>query len=440
LSMKIFNYFVLLLLFFSFVFAGDIDENELFSDTNIIGEVKNLSESEKEKEGFGLSGRLASSLGYNFHRKYLENKIGSESNSFSFGMEGDLFFDVRLKKGYKVFCDLWVASDYQGNPQYKNLYNPLNGTSETLIETNSMVLKMKELFLDYNLNHIAYLRFGKQFLKWGVTYFWNPVDLINREKKSFTDLEATREGSWGIKLHIPYKTVFNFYSFVDFTDVKKIEDSALATKLEFVLGNTEIGFSGWFKKEFYSVYGIDLSTRILGFDVKAESSFSYGDNRRYIKDFFSGVPTERKITNELVYRVALNIYKAFEFLDKKDRITTMVEIFYNSAGYTNNIFEDEAKINYFIYNGLYYPNEYGKLYAFFMLGYKDLFISDLNFSLNYLCNFTQYSSMLGLLVSYSPIDEVSTTFATYINIGEEKREYTYTEIPLSMTLGVEMKF
>jgi len=75
-----------------------------------------------------------------------------------------------------------------------------------------------------------------------------------------------------------------------------------------------------------------------------------------------------------------------------------------------------------------------------MLGYKDLFISDLNFSLNYLCNFTQYSSMLGLLVSYSPIDEVSTTFATYINIGEEKREYTYTEIPLSMTLGVEMKF
>ncbi|MCX7821383.1 MAG: hypothetical protein N2258_06890 [Brevinematales bacterium] len=448
--MKLFYYFIFIFII-SIAYSQNLDESILFGDTNVVEKAPELKENPTEMERVGLSGRIGSALAYSFSKDYLEKNVGSESNIFSYGIDGDLFFDVRLQKGYKIFSDLWIATTYNGSPVYKNLYNPVTTSNEILIETNEVTLKIKEIFLDYNLSHIAYFRIGKQFLKWGTTYFWNPVDIINREKKSFTDLEATREGVWGIKLHIPYKTIFNFYSFVDFTEVQKVENSALATKLEFVLGNTEFGLYGWFKKEFYSVYGADISTRLLDIDIKAEGSISYGDNRNYLKEEISTFNimgnnvtitnyTTEKITNEWVYRLSLNLYKGFEFLNVKDRITTMVEFFYNSHGYTENIFDSELKRNFAIYNGLYVPNEYGKFYTLFMLGYKDLFISDLSLSINYLVNWTDYSSRLSVGFSYAPVDNVTTSLTTYANFGEEPREYTYTKLPLGITAGVEMRF
>ncbi|MEJ5284916.1 MAG: hypothetical protein ACP5Q5_06920 [Brevinematia bacterium] len=445
------QYIIFFIFLSGFIFPQNLDESSLFGETNVIEKAPSLVENPTEKESVGFSGRIGSTVAYSFSKDYLDKNSGSESNIFSYGIDGDLFFDVRLKKGFKIFSDVWIATAYKGSPVYRSIYNPITSSNEILIETNGVILNIKEIFLDYNISHIAYFRVGKQFLKWGATYFWNPVDVINKEKKSFTDLEATREGVWGIKLHIPYKTIFNFYSFVDFTEVEKIEDSALATKLEFVIGNTEFGLYGWFKREFNSVYGADISTRIFGADVKAEGSLSYGDNRKYLKENISNFNimgndititnySAEKITNEYVYRLSLNIYKGFEFLNVKDRITTMIEFFYNSSGYTENIFDNEAKRNFAIYNNLYTPNEYGKFYTLFMLGYKDLFITDLSFSANYLVNWTDYSSRLSIGLSYSPVDNVVVSFTTYLSLGEDNKEYTYTKLPVGLTLSLDMKF
>ncbi len=124
----------------------------------------------------------------------------------------------------------------------------------------------------------------------------------------------------------------------------------------------------------------------------------------------------------------------------KDRITTMVEFFYNSTGYTNNIFDNEAKKNYSLYRGLYIPNEYGKFYSLFMIGYKDLLINDLSLGVNYLVNWTDFSSTLSLGFSYVPVDNVVASFTTYLNLGDENEEYTFNNMPISLNLTVEMRF
>ncbi len=443
--------FIIFLLLSNFLFGEEINEDSLFGNENVIEKATILTENPTEKESIALSGRVGSTFFYSFSRDYIEKKAGSESNIFAYSVDGDLFFDVRLKKGYKFFTDLWFLSQNGGTEILRTFYDPFTDSYKIFYETNEVVLKVKEVFLDYNFSHIIYLRVGKQFLKWGTTYFWNPVDVINREKRSFTDLEATREGVWGIKLHIPYKTLFNFYSFIDFSDVKKIEDSALATKLEFLFANTEVGLYGWFKKDFYSVYGFDISTRIFDIDIKGEGSFSYGDNRKYLKEEISNFNimgneisvtnySSKTIENEIVYRLSLNLYKGFEFLDKKDRITIMLEMFYNNRGYEINIFDNEMKKNFVIYNNLYVPNEYGSFYTLLMLGYIDLFISDLNFSINHLMNWSDYSSQLSVTFTYSPVDNVSLSLSMYGFIGEEDGEYTYLKMPVAINVGFEMRF
>ncbi len=442
---------IIFLLLSNFLLAEEINEDSLFGNENVIEKPPSLSENPAEKESVTLTGRAGSTFSYSFSKDYLERKIGSESNVFSYNIDGDLFFDVRLKKGYKFFSDIWFLSQNDGTEILRTFYDPFTGSYKIFYETNEVILKVKELFLDYNFSHVVYLRAGKQFLKWGTTYFWNPVDVINREKKSFTDLEATREGVWGIKMHIPYKTLFNFYSFIDFSDVKKIEDSALATKMELLFANTEVGLYGWFKKDFYSVYGFDISTRIFDIDIKGEGSFSYGDNRKYLKEEISNFNimgndisvtnySSQSIENEVVYRLSLNLYKGFEFLDKKDRITLMFEMFYHSKGYEINIFDNEQKRNFAIYNNLYVPNEYGRFYTLLMIGYKDLFISDLNLSLNQLMNWSDYTSQLCLSSIYSPVDNVSLSLSIYGFIGKEDGEYTYLKMPVAINVGFEMKF
>ncbi len=62
---------------------------------------------------------------------------------------------------------------------------------------------LKEFFADGNYKYKVYVRFGKQNLKWGRGYLWNPTDLISQDRKDFGDMDARREGVYGLKMHIP---------------------------------------------------------------------------------------------------------------------------------------------------------------------------------------------------------------------------------------------
>ena len=68
---------------------------------------------------------------------------------------------------------------------YTSLFPP--PSSLLFIENQDTTLLIKEVFVDFNLANTVYFRAGKQVLKWGTGYFWNPTDLINIEHRSFTN-------------------------------------------------------------------------------------------------------------------------------------------------------------------------------------------------------------------------------------------------------------
>jgi len=214
------------------------------------------------------------------------------------------------------------------------------------------------------------------------------------------------------------------------------------------MGNTEIGISGWWKKSFVSVYGGDVSTRLMGFDIKAEGSLSYGDNRPLLKEeilSFGTVSltnvTPLPLTNRWVFRFALTLSRSFDFLDVKDRITTMGEIFYNSTGKENPpLFDNTTKVSQGLLYGAYVPNEYNKWYAFGTLLIKRFLFPDGSLLSSLLWNIDDGSALLLFQLSYTPDSALSASISATTSVGASEKEYTYDNLPLKLTSTVTLRF
>ncbi|MBF0204465.1 MAG: hypothetical protein HQK67_09165 [Desulfamplus sp.] len=140
-----------------------------------------------------------------------------------------------MKDGYKAFGSFELKHDASVN-------EGKSGDDKTTFST-------KELFADFNFNRNIYLRAGKQVLSWGQCYLWNPTDMINVENKSFLHKLEAREGTYGIKGHIPFGTAVNIYGFANLEDADEGGDVAGAGKFEFLVNGTEMAFSAWAKTQ-----------------------------------------------------------------------------------------------------------------------------------------------------------------------------------------------
>jgi hypothetical protein len=72
-----------------------------------------------------------------------------------------------------------VEGDYY--PALDETAKNSQGIDTNSTETNSGYYSggIKEFFIDTNLRQKVYFRMGKQVLKWGQGYFWNPSDLLH---------------------------------------------------------------------------------------------------------------------------------------------------------------------------------------------------------------------------------------------------------------------
>ena len=416
-----------------------IDENALFGDPEevITTGIVDTAPEEEDKKTMGVSGEAQSVFEYT-RKKYEETDGDDEISTYIYG---NLFFDVRLKKGTKLFADLQTGYDSQ--------------LEESAID-------LKEIFLDFNVKDRVYLRTGKQVLQWGRCYLWNPSDLINIEKESFTERIGSREGAYGVKMHIPFGTKYNIYSFIDSGNSDESDQLAVAAKFEFLIGKTEMAFSAWNKKGFNPVYAYDLSSRIFRLDIVAEAAFSKGDNNYKIREE-NGILSKYKVDDEWVSRVCLGIGKSYDFMDVNDRISINMEFYYNQTGYTENIFADTAtyayaesvtvtengspvpvtkvrgtKKDFLIDSDLYDMNNISRYYSALFINVSKFIISDMSLNLNLLGNFNDSSYILTTGVSYEDINDFSVGFDIYSYIGNKNREYTFmnNEYTTQLTVGV----
>lgn len=444
-----------------FGYSQEVDEESIFSgstveDTNKY--VNNTITTNAEKTGVTLTGMITSSTSYIMHKKWLNGQTNTDLNQFLGYMQGNLFLDIRLTHGIKAFANIMAYYSPQGMlvPHYYMGYISNSVTNITLYETNNTVLSLKEFFADANISRTVYFRAGKQVLQWGRCYFWDPSDLVNVEKKNFFDLTAYREGSYGLKMHIPFGTTANIYSYYNFTDVKKIEDIAVSEKFEFLINAFEFSLSVWAKNGSHPVYAFDFYTRFLGIDFYGEASFADFDFRQKVSNVTivgNESPIVYSVTNQLVSKAAVGFSKSFDFMDLSDRITLIGEFYFNSAGYYENLFRNDSDRAIFMtqsyydmlsgqmINGNFYEqnNHYAYYWALFVT-YNQFILSDINLSINALGNCIDYSFVLGPSISYTPVYDFTLNLYTYFYIGEENTEYTFGGNAVNVNFSASINF
>ncbi len=405
---------LLILSVFSLGFPDEsADESVLFSDNQSIVSSSTITTTTLstffEKESTTFSGSFLSQASYYLNRKWLEGTASFSNNRLIPYTQANLFLDVRLTKGYKTFLNLNIA----------NLAQSATATN------NALAISLKEVFMDMNINKSIYFRTGKQVLQWGRTYLWNPTDLINVEKRSFSLLNQMqyREGAYGAKMHIPFTTAANFYSFADFTNVTNIDEVGIAAKYEIVLSGSEIAFSAWSKKGYMPVYGFDFSTRSGDIDIKGELSLSYGDNLAKVREQ-NGTTNVYQITNTWVPKISLGFSKYFEWVFK-DRISIITEFFYNDSGYSENIFQNPSLKAALLANNLYIMNYYGKYYGAILTSISKFPINDMTFNTNIMSNLADGSGIISTGLMFTPINNFTLGLTLSGFFGPAQAEYTY---------------
>jgi hypothetical protein len=368
--------------------------------------------------------------------QYSNTRNADALNTFSIA---DLFLDVRLAQQAKVFLSLELTYLSQGS---------------------LTALTLPEAFFDFNLERAAYFRTGKQVLQWGRCYLWNPTDLINVERERFIRRLGQREGAYGMKVHVPFGTTVNIYDFVDTGRATDLESLANAFKVEVLLGNLEIAFSNWVKRGYAPVWGLDLSTRVFGIDTQGEISTSHGDYLARARVVEGELATARD-PEAWATRASLNLSRGFTVGDFKDRLTVMVEGYYDRTAYTDNVLADPTDYpfaepvwgpgslvptvhgtyqEYITLNQLYQPNYFSRAYVALFTTFTRFLLADMALNANYIQNLVDASGLVSAGVTYTTLNSFTAGFLANVPVGGPDREYTFQGMKYDLQLTVGISF
>ncbi|WP_300671399.1 hypothetical protein [Desulfoluna sp.] len=367
--------------------------------------------------------------------KFKETYHIGDDDWFTSTMTANLLFDIRLVDNVRGFMNLDAIYYPYGFSEY-HLARDENQKILEIEEEKDTDLILKEIFIDANINKKVFLRGGKQVLQWGRGFFFNPTDLINIEKKRFLDMDANREGTYGLKAHVPFGIKYNVYGFIDLGTEEDTDYFAYAGKFEFLLDKTEISLSSWKKKGVDPIFGFDISTRWENIDILGELSLTSKETVLRPNNDFTVTETE----DRWVPRYSLALMTSFDFMDINDRITLGSELYYNHAGYSENIFDDPAKVLTLFANDLYTMHNHSVYYAMFFAEYKEFFINDLTFCLSGLGNYTDKSGIGMAQLKYTPLYDFTLECSLSSTFGDDGAEFTFTGDEVSIEVVAKILF
>ncbi|MDH5721073.1 MAG: hypothetical protein OEZ13_10755 [Spirochaetia bacterium] len=431
--------------------AQEIDEEELFSDEKTVTNIEEVKDEKinksLEEESLTFGGFINSRNSYMMNRSYVLGDTDSvNKNTLRTFIQSDYYLDARLRSYYKAFVNFSINVYPQGIEKRHTFNNNseafalLTGSSSLEVyETVYSDYEINEAFVDANIQKSVYLRIGKQNLKWGTGYFWNPVDLINIDKKSFTDEFQIRRGAYGLKVHIPFGTRFNIYNFTGINEAKSLDKLSNALKVDFLLGSTEMALSVLGIKNKPPVYGYELSSRIFTVDIYGETSLVYKETNKKIK-IINYMPVVEEIENKWALKTVIGFGRSFELFDLADRLSLNFEFFYNQNGYRENIFQALKPEDFLMIEpDLIAPNYHGMYYMAFFSTIRQFFHQDLNFSMNYMMNISDKTSILSTHLSYLPVYNFSLGLILQGFLGN-KGEYTFSQNGLNTEISAKIVF
>jgi hypothetical protein len=435
----------------SALFSQDaFDEAAMFADSSSVVDSAKVINTQaaadafKEEKHVGWSGEVNAWLTPSVTRTWL-NDPNDSTISFPSRIVGNGQLDIRLFKGVKAFADLQAA--YVPVPSYD-----IALSSGSFAIDSGMVFDVPEFFIDANYNRVVYVRVGKQVLQWGRCFLWNPTDFVNVEKKTFFQRMGHREGAYGVKMHIPYKTLFNFYSFIDLNEVNYADEVAVSAKAEALVGRTEMAVSVRGKRDQEPIFGFDISTQLFEVQISGEAALRNGRDMTTLHL----TRTDTSITDmgdNWIPRASVNLMKFFPLNGVADRVMVSTEFYYNHAGYDPNIFSggmiDYQKIISTLLRKdntletvlyLYEPNSYSKYYAMFSTSISRFILNDMTFTCSAVGNLSQRCAMLSSGVSYQSLHNFILSANVNGFVGKKNTEYTFSDQGLSLQLRMGLVF
>lgn len=424
-----------------------LDEDEMFGDTSLMQDSASVI---KSGTSFGVidsttasfSGQISSSVGGTLSDDFFSDRSKNEIDPAARTV-GNLVLDIRLPLGVKGYGNTEVT---------------------WLADSNKAYIQLQECFVDVNVAKRAYFRIGKQVLQWGRGEIWNPTDLINVEKKPIQKDLGAREGSYGIKMHVPFGTKWNIYGFVDLNDVSAVDSVAGTLKLETLIGGTEAALALWKKPGKDPVFGLDFSTSLLDFSITGEVSLTSGSNYHILKSFTPGQPAGKEpIDKDVVARLCVGVSRFIDLLDVDDRLIVHGEYYYNQAGYDGNLIKDyrigdivkkmktggsSSDNNELIDNKLfasqiaeiYEPNNHSRHYAALSASVSKFIISDMSLNLMGIVNMNHGCGMIITGLSYRNMFNYSLGLEVTTYVGPDNTEYTFMGNRMSLNLYTGIDF
>lgn len=391
---------IVLLLLGTILFPGNAlaetvnDPEAVFDTTTSVSSTNSQSVSPgyNDQKSVNFSGQLQATGGFLLNRDWMSGKGNAANNQTLQVTEGDFLLDLRYPNGLKAFIDASV------------LHSSAPISTANASDTS---LGIKEFFVEYHVNHQIYVRTGKQFAVWGRSYFWNPVDFVNRNRQDFYNLTALQSGVVGTRLDFPMGTDSNLYFFLDQDGVTNPKDLAGVAKADLTWGNLAVGFSIWSRYRAVTQYGFDWSTNIWNWNVSSEFAISHGSNQLRMIDSPDG-PVVGRAPSAWQARSTLTLMRQWNW-ERPNRITGTLEMFYNGDGYSTNVLDNPETATYLQTHNLIASNQLSSFYSAAFVTVSEFPTHDQSCAINGLLNAIDGSNVLSAQMTHN--------FSTDFNIS-----------------------
>lgn len=422
-------------------FASDFDFDDLFGD-DLFMEIQEEEGTFKPEEillvneGLELGGNY--SLSVDASRLYPDK--GEAVNSLEARLGGQLYLDARPDPDFRLFS--------------KARFNYAIPNGE---QNHQFDVKLLELFSDFNYENKVFFRAGKQRAEWGVGYFFSPADVINLGRIDPENPTADREGPIALKVHYPHKSN-NYYLYTIFEGVSKPEQIAIAPKMEYLLGKSELGAGLFYQKDKSTRAMLTISSSFGNVGWFAEGVVSWGSDYGEIEAVETPFPTPSplyKIVDRegLYFHATAGGMYSFKDSDGLFNLTGTLQYYFNGEGYKEqepfkvarqfaldqtkplppiiNLGEEGVPVLNFMNTGRHY------LGATVM--WNEVLGSKFSNSTFILANFSDRSGMVGNTISLPKLSKFSPNVGVSFSFGDEGSELApsgkETKIFAGVTIG-----
>jgi hypothetical protein len=308
-----------------------------------------------------------------------------------------------------------------------------------------------EIFADANYNQKLYLRIGQQVIHWGVGYFFSPADILSLTPINPLQPALERQGPLALSVNLPFAGVDNAYLYIIANQAFAPGGSfspnelAVAPKVEFLVGDYEIGVGGYYQKDQRPKAMVTATGSAFGkIGVFGEGVASYGSDRVLVEQATSYTDTTTPYFSGTV---------GASYAESSQHLAVYVQYYFNGQGYSG-LSQERGAVD--LYNSqqsalaaggqpsgpllsavdLLAP---GRHYIACAVSWKDIRASDFDIGLFYEGNLSDGSGVASPYAAWTPFQYFTITVAPYIGYGDSGSEFVtkfgYFALSLKVTVG-----